>query len=324
MKQLWALFCLFLLLTHTTANTPYPPPYNIGIFSPPPSNDQICPSVVDQILGVSSLYQIDNVCDLLLSTSDTLKNYTQGFKANCSAYDDVLTIEICNRLNNDDVALNTLIEATLDAVEVMAQQCVGCSITNGETNSATREIAQKLPSGESKSKMRSHSRNLLQPQSNCERVGQCFSTCNDCQRYDVLCGAVSTAIKNLACGVLGLAVNAVVRVVANGLCVGAAAALCQELAVPCAGACLTFVGGVAGIIAGGGGCIIPNIVICNNIDSACNTCRSQTGQCDPSNSACCAGETGTECGVDCCCCPECYAPGGPYCECLPASCPYDY
>ena len=285
------------------------------------------------MLNVSSVYRVENACDLLAAASENLQNLTDGFRVDCSTYTDAETTNICNRFNSDDSASRLLGAAIQNATAAQAQQCASCTQALARPNgSAGVAMTSSSPLGSAhgllpvgKSKAGGNTRNLLQTQPTCSGTGLCFQACETCQRYGFLCAprtnsAANTAIKYTGCSVGALAVGTLVRVVAGPAICVAGGSLCpfptQAICVP---ACLGFVAGVSGILTGAACSGVP-AVLCENLNGECDACDNGTGLCDPSTTQCCAGETGRACGEDCCCCPLCQAPGGPNCECQPAAC----
>ena len=170
-----------------------------------------------------------------------------------------------------------------------------------------------------KTKNTDKGRNLLQLQS-CAGTSQCFQACPSCQRYSTVCTPSGRVVANAACGTLGLGVSVYVRyIVTTGFCV-AGGLLCGPADPACAGACIAALSGISAIgIATP--CALTDIALCDEIKSACDTCNIQNDNlCNPSTTQCCAGETGTACGANCCCCPNCQAPSGPNCACAAAPC----
>ncbi len=157
--------------------------------------------------------------------------------------------------------------------------------------------------------------------STCARTGMCFDTCTDCrdqQTYGCV-GSQATVITTAVCGTFGVFVSAAAAALAAGACVTA----CAELgpgALACGASCATLAAGLAGVAAGAA-CAEVWAQICDPITQRCANCNSaHSGICNADSTQCCAGETGTQCGVDCCCCPECFAPGGINCACTAAPC----
>jgi hypothetical protein len=154
--------------------------------------------------------------------------------------------------------------------------------------------------------------------STCARTGMCFDTCPDCrdqQTYGCV-GSQATVITTAVCGTLGVFAGAVVAALAAGAC-GTA---CGPGAIACAAFCSTLAGGLPGVVVGAA-CAEVWAQICDPITQRCANCNSaHSGICNADSTQCCAGETGTQCGVDCCCCPVCQAPGGINCACTAAPC----
>jgi hypothetical protein len=153
--------------------------------------------------------------------------------------------------------------------------------------------------------------------STCSQTGACFETCPNCRDQQTYCGSQATIITTAVCGSLAAIANAGVAVLAGAAC-GAA---CGPLAGPaCAQFCARAAGGLSAV-AVGAACAELRSAICTPLTQRCDNCNSaNNGICDPGSTQCCAGETGTQCGVGCCCCPECFAPGGLNCACTAAPC----
>jgi hypothetical protein len=157
--------------------------------------------------------------------------------------------------------------------------------------------------------------------STCAQTGMCFDTCPDCrdqQTYGCV-GSQATVITTAVCGTLALFASAAVAALAAGACTTA----CAELgpgAIACGAYCATLTAGLPAVVVGAA-CAEVWAQICDPITQRCANCNSaHSGICNADSTQCCAGETGTECGVDCCCCPECFAPGGINCACTAAPC----
>ena len=158
---------------------------------------------------------------------------------------------------------------------------------------------------------------LVRKQSNnCAQTGMCFARCPDCRDAQTVCGPRATAITTGVCGALTVVVGSAVTAVATVICTGS----CGPAAPLCAPFCIGMAGGLA-TVAVGTACALDYIDICDPINQRCANCNdSNNGICNPSSTQCCAGETGTQCGTNCCCCPRCQAPGGINCECTSAAC----
>lgn len=275
-----------------------------------------CPEVANQILNVSSVYRLENACDLLANTRDGLSNYTNGFKIDCSSYEDDLSLGICNRLNADDNATKLLGTAIYNASVTQAQQCENCLQALPRPNGTTAAFASTSSAYFASPKKKS--RGLLQAPG-CSGTAPCFAACSDCQRYSAICSPSGSNGVAGACGLVGVGIGGVIRLfVADALC-AAGGTVCTAGAPACIATCITVVTGAAGVVAGTA-CRAPPISLCETVKAECDACGARTGLCDLSTSFCCFGETGTQCGEGCCCCPVCEAPGGPNCECMPAPC----
>lgn len=150
----------------------------------------------------------------------------------------------------------------------------------------------------------------------CAQTGTCFETCPDCRWQQTVCGTTATVITTAVCAVLaGLA---------NAAAASAAIAACTTACGPAAPFCLAFCPRAAGGLAAaavGTACAVGRTLICNPLAERCANCNNfNNGICNPNSTQCCAGETGTQCGAGCCCCPRCQAPGGINCECTAAPC----
>jgi len=144
-----------------------------------------------------------------------------------------------------------------------------------------------------------------QLENTCSRTGGCFQTCPDCRLQQTYCGTGTTTLTRAVCGAMSVVTNAIV----SGLvCKGNP--FCSKVA-----------GGWAaiGVTAS---CEVLRSSLCDPVTQRCSACNAaNNGACDAGSTECCAGETGTQCGDDgCCCCPECQAPGGINCECIAAPC----
>lgn len=152
--------------------------------------------------------------------------------------------------------------------------------------------------------------------STCSRTGVCFERCPDCRDQQTYCGTQATIITTAVCGSLAALANAAVAVLAAGAC----ATACGPVAPFCAPFCARAAGGLSAV-AVGAACAQLRSAICNPLTQRCANCNSaNSGICDASSTQCCAGETGTQCGAGCCCCPQCFAPGGINCACTAAPC----
>ena len=153
-------------------------------------------------------------------------------------------------------------------------------------------------------------------QSTCSQTGTCFETCPDCRDQQTYCGSSATLITTAVCGGLAAIVNAGVGTLAASAC-GAA---CGPAAPLCATFCGRAAGGLSAVVVGSA-CAVLRSSICDPLTQRCANCNSaNNGICDAGSTQCCAGETGTSCGADCCCCPQCQAPGGINCACTAAPC----
>lgn len=152
--------------------------------------------------------------------------------------------------------------------------------------------------------------------STCAQTGTCFETCPDCRDQQTYCGGQATIITTAVCGGVAAVVNAGVAVVSAGAC----GSVCGPAAPLCAAFCARAAGGLSAV-AVGTTCAVVRAAICDPLTQRCANCNSaNNGVCDPSSTQCCAGETGTQCGTNCCCCPQCQAPGGINCACTAAPC----
>jgi hypothetical protein len=155
--------------------------------------------------------------------------------------------------------------------------------------------------------------------STCANTGQCFERCPDCRDQQTYCGTTATVITTAVCGAVGVAANAIVATVSAGAC-GAACAPLGPGAAVCAGICGRAAGGAAAL-AVGTTCAVARAAICDPLTQRCANCNNfNNGICNPNSTQCCPGETGTQCGQGCCCCPACQAPGGLNCACTAAPC----
>lgn len=149
---------------------------------------------------------------------------------------------------------------------------------------------------------------------NCALVGQCFERCPDCRDQQTTCGAASALISTDVCAAWTLAATVAFGTLAVGPCLPVAAT-CGPAAPYCEAACVSVAGGLAGAVANSV-CARRNAGICVPITQRCANCNNQNnGICNENSAQCCAGETGTRCGVNCCCCPQGQAPGGMNCAC---------
>lgn len=158
---------------------------------------------------------------------------------------------------------------------------------------------------------------LIRKQSStCSQTGVCFQTCPDCRDQQTYCGSQATIITTAVCGSLAALANAGVAVLAAGAC----GSVCGPAAPLCAAFCARAAGGLSAVVVGAT-CAQLRSAICDPLTERCANCNSaNNGICDPGSTQCCAGETGTQCGADCCCCPRCFAPGGINCACTAAPC----
>ena len=155
--------------------------------------------------------------------------------------------------------------------------------------------------------------------STCSRTGQCFQTCPDCRDQQTYCGTQANIIATAVCASLGTLTGAGVSVIAGAAC-GAACAPLGPAAAGCAAFCASAAPGLSAI-AVGAVCAEVRASICDPLTERCANCNSaNNGICDAGSTQCCPGETGTQCGNGCCCCPQCQAPGGINCECTAAPC----
>ncbi|KAK2011426.1 hypothetical protein LZ32DRAFT_336358 [Colletotrichum eremochloae] len=152
--------------------------------------------------------------------------------------------------------------------------------------------------------------------STCSQTGTCFQRCPDCRDQQTYCGSQATIITTAVCGSLAAVINAGVAVLAAGACGSA----CGPGAPLCAAFCARAAGGLSAVVVGAA-CAELKSAICDPLTQRCANCNSaNNGICDAGSTQCCAGETGTQCGAGCCCCPLCQAPGGINCACTPAPC----
>ena len=306
----------------TTTAAPSPTPAT----SPPPATNT-CPAVVNDILNITSTYRLNNACDLLTVTRDGLQNTTSGFQADCSEFNDTASVDFCNRFNADENAQKALGRAILDASDTQAKQCANClqasarpDGTVGFARTFSPPLAYApvaLPIGETKAK--GNSRNLLQVQPSCAGVAPCYAACPDCQGYAADCGLQGKAAKLAACFAASQATKAALATMIGAQCVKLGL-LCGPAEPECTGICLVVYPFLAGSVVSKACNALPNPT-CDALKSGCDACSARTGLCSNlGTTQCCVGETGVTCGDDCCCCPRCFAPGGPDCECLPVAC----
>lgn len=166
-------------------------------------------------------------------------------------------------------------------------------------------------------KAKSSDLQLVRKQLNtCSQTGVCFQRCPDCRDQQTYCGTGATVITTAVCGSFAALANAVVATIAASAC----AAACGPGALICAGICGRAAGGLSAV-AVAAACATLRNAICDPLSQRCANCNSaNNGICNPGSTQCCAGETGTQCGADCCCCPRCQAPGGINCACTAAPC----
>jgi len=169
--------------------------------------------------------------------------------------------------------------------------------------------------------MKSSGLQLTRKQSStCSQTGVCFQTCPDCRDQQTVCGTQATIITTAVCGTLAAIANAAVQ----GLAASACASACAPAGPLAAAGCAAFCGRAAGgfsAVAVVAACAEVRLAICDPITQRCANCNSaNNGICNPGSTQCCAGETGTQCGAGCCCCPQCFAPGGINCACTAAPC----
>ena len=186
----------------------------------------------------------------------------------------------------------------------------------GEGYDLTRSMLEGIELGPRKSSGLQLTRKQL---STCAQTGQCFQRCPDCRDQQTYCGTQATIITTAVCGTLAALANAAVQ----GLAAAACGSVCAPLglgAVACAAFCGRVAGGLSAV-AVGAACAEVRAAICNPLTQRCANCNSaNNGICDAGSTQCCAGETGTQCGAGCCCCPQCQAPGGINCACTAAPC----
>ena len=155
--------------------------------------------------------------------------------------------------------------------------------------------------------------------STCSQTGVCFQRCPDCRDRETYCGSQGTIITTAVCGSLAAIANAGVAVLAGAACASVCAPA-GPAAVACAAFCARAAGGLSAV-AVVAACAELRSAICDPLTQRCANCNSaNNGICNPGSTQCCAGETGTQCGAGCCCCPRCQAPGGINCECTAAPC----
>ena len=191
----------------------------------------------------------------------------------------------------------------------------------GEDFSLARSMLRSIEYSPSLGPMKSSGLSLTRKQlSNCAQTGSCFETCTDCRLKETVCGTQALIISTAVCGVVATYIKNVVAVEAGTACAAACAALGPLVSAGCAVFCGKWAGDVAAV-AVIGLCAEARTLICDPIAQRCANCNSaHNGICNPGSTQCCAGETGTQCGVGCCCCPFCQAPGGINCECTAAPC----
>lgn len=155
--------------------------------------------------------------------------------------------------------------------------------------------------------------------STCANTGQCFDRCPDCRDAQTYCGTQAVIITTAVCASVAALANAAAATAAGATCTAACAGI-GPLAVFCGGFCARAAGGLAAV-AVGAACAETRSSICDPLTQRCDNCNSaNNGICNKGSTQCCPGETGTQCGQGCCCCPRCYAPGGLNCACTAAPC----
>lgn len=162
---------------------------------------------------------------------------------------------------------------------------------------------------------------------NCRDTVRCFTTCPSCATASLLCGIVGENFVDLGCDAIGTYVGSFVGRAAISPCFGAAALACVLVTGPGVALCTApvFAACIATAAYVSGKAIeklCSSDFDCNFLKDQCQTCNvANLNVCPEDSSVCCAGETGTRCGFNgCCCCPQCQAPAGPNCECAAAAC----
>lgn len=163
-------------------------------------------------------------------------------------------------------------------------------------------------------------------QRECQTAFDCYTTCLSCGARDYLCSAGGTRARETLCAALGGGAGVILSQVALNLACIPLSSVCGPAAVACFNGCLRvlpnsplspFLSTIVGA-AVTGACAFAVDAGCNFALSQCNSCNAQNNNiCDPNTARCCPSETGTRCGVDCCCCGAGLAPRGQFCECVP-------
>jgi outer membrane lipoprotein SlyB len=150
----------------------------------------------------------------------------------------------------------------------------------------------------------------------CANTEQCFERCPGCRDAQTYCGTTVIDMTTEICNAVSFTAGPIVGTVSAAVC-GAA---CGPVAAFCAGICGTLAGGAAQR-AVDKTCAVSMAAICDQLRKRCANCNNSNNDiCNPDSTQCCPGETGTDCGQGCCCCPECQAPGGINCACTDAPC----
>lgn len=155
-------------------------------------------------------------------------------------------------------------------------------------------------------------------QTSCSTVVTCYTTCRSCQARDALCtNTVGAAAVAAGCGFLGNVVGSTLGTIAVDAACLPLAGLCGPVALGCLSACITVMPQAVNALTTFG-CAASAIAACNFATSQCAQCNVANNDiCNPNTSRCCPTETGTSCGIDCCCCGYGLAPRGANCACVP-------
>lgn len=158
---------------------------------------------------------------------------------------------------------------------------------------------------------------------NCRNTADCFSTCPSCAVKNLLCNNIGEQVVDKTCEKLGEYIEKVLRRVLVRRCLAAGIACFAGgggpgASVICYTACAFGIPVVARFATEQ---LCSAGFNCERLTGLCTACSAANNNvCQEGTTECCAGETGTQCGAGCCCCPQCQAPQGPNCACAAAPC----
>ncbi|GAX18458.1 hypothetical protein FisN_2Lh113 [Fistulifera solaris] len=252
--------------------------------------------------GEASAFARTMECDFDVSE---LNNITSFLGARTRAVDIVgsLAIDVnCTELaasNGDDFDLDVCVsllaaaEASLSAGSICYQEMLDYAIANAarDASVAIMDTTRKQP-------------DFLSVAAQCGNSDSECNTIDECKELEALCSDAFALLPALEAVLGALFRRQLLAVAAAALFAGVPAAVLAATAAVAIGAIVITQNRIGNFA-------------CDETKDACERVGFENGlTCQ--GLSCCPGETGLQCGVNCCCCPLYYAPSGATCECVPS------